>query len=112
MIAMGEEDTQSGWGFDTRAVHAGQPPDPVHGAVMTPIVLASTFAQDGPGNHKGFEYSRSGNPTRQALEAPRTWRLGNAAINRVLWTPEGFSLVGWDDSAHLTGMPPDDDLAG
>ena len=55
--------------LDTLAVHAGQPPDPVHGAVMTPIVLASTFAQDGPGNHKGFEYSRSGNPTRQALEA-------------------------------------------
>ncbi len=55
--------------LDTLAVHAGQPPDPVSGAVMTPIVLASTFAQDGPGNHKGFEYSRSGNPTRQALEA-------------------------------------------
>lgn len=49
--------------------------------------------------------------TRQPLEAPRTWRLGNAAINRMLWTPEGFSLVGWDDSAHLTDMPPDDDLA-
>ncbi len=55
--------------IDTLAVHAGQPPDPVSGAVMTPIVLSSTFAQDGPGNHKGFEYSRSGNPTRQALEA-------------------------------------------
>ena len=55
--------------LDTLAVHAGQPPDPVSGAVMTPIVLASTFAQDGPGNTKGFEYSRSGNPTRNALEA-------------------------------------------
>ncbi len=54
--------------FDTLAIHAGQEPDPVSGAVMTPIVLASTFAQDGPGNHKGFEYSRTGNPTRQALE--------------------------------------------
>lgn len=54
--------------IDTRAVHAGQPPDPVSGAVMVPIVLASTFAQDGPGGHKGFDYSRSGNPTRQALE--------------------------------------------
>src|SRR3954465_3776591 len=54
--------------LDTLAVHAGQPPDPVSGAVMTPIVLASTFAQDAPGKHKGFEYSRSGNPTRQALE--------------------------------------------
>src|SRR6185295_3479028 len=55
--------------IDTLAIHAGQPPDPVSGAVMTPIVLASTFAQDGPGKHKGYEYSRSGNPTRKALEA-------------------------------------------
>lgn len=54
---------------DTLAIHAGQPPDPHTGAVMAPIVLSSTFAQDGPGVHKGFEYSRSGNPTRQALEA-------------------------------------------
>jgi cystathionine gamma-synthase/cystathionine gamma-lyase len=55
--------------LDTLAVHAGQPPDPVSGAVMTPIVLASTFAQSAPGEHRGFEYSRSGNPTRNALEA-------------------------------------------
>ena len=54
--------------IDTLAIHAGQPPDPLSGAVMTPIVLSSTFAQDGPGQHKGFEYSRSGNPTRRALE--------------------------------------------
>jgi probable phosphoglycerate mutase len=39
--------------------------------------------------------------TRQELQAPRTWQLGNAAINRMLWTPEGFSLVGWSDTAHL-----------
>ncbi|MGH7281181.1 MAG: cystathionine gamma-synthase [Polyangiaceae bacterium] len=55
-------------GFDTLAIHAGQKPDPVSGAVMTPIVLSSTFAQDGPGQHKGFDYSRAGNPTRDALE--------------------------------------------
>ncbi|MEO8797847.1 MAG: cystathionine gamma-synthase [Polyangiaceae bacterium] len=55
-------------GFDTLAIHAGQEPDPVSGAVMTPIVLSSTFVQDGPGNHKGFDYSRAGNPTRDALE--------------------------------------------
>jgi cystathionine gamma-synthase/cystathionine gamma-lyase len=54
--------------LDTLAIHAGQAPDPTSGAVMTPIVLASTFAQDGPGGHKGFEYSRTGNPTRKALE--------------------------------------------
>jgi cystathionine gamma-synthase/cystathionine gamma-lyase len=59
----------AGLSLDTLAVHAGQPPDPVSGAVMTPIVLASTFAQRSPGEHAGFEYGRSGNPTRNALEA-------------------------------------------
>src|SRR5580658_5882944 len=54
--------------IDTLCIHAGQEPDPVSGAVMTPIVLASTFAQDGPGAHKGYDYSRAGNPTRTALE--------------------------------------------
>jgi len=54
--------------FDTLCIHAGQEPDPTSGAVMTPIVLASTFAQDGPGGHKGYDYSRAGNPTRTALE--------------------------------------------
>jgi probable phosphoglycerate mutase len=39
--------------------------------------------------------------TRQELQAPRTWQLGNAAVNRLLWTPEGFSLVGWSDTSHL-----------
>ncbi|MBM4374580.1 MAG: cystathionine gamma-synthase [Deltaproteobacteria bacterium] len=56
------------WSLDTAAIHAGQHADPVSGAVMTPIVLASTFAQESPGRHKGYEYSRSGNPTRKALE--------------------------------------------
>lgn len=53
---------------DTLAIHAGYEPDPVTGAVMPPIVLSTTFAQEGPGVHKGFEYGRSGNPTRNALE--------------------------------------------
>jgi cystathionine gamma-synthase len=66
---MGEFEEQSSWGFETRAVHSGQEPDPVSGAVVTPITLSTTFAQDGVGGHKGFEYSRSGNPTRAALEA-------------------------------------------
>src|SRR5882762_5994310 len=56
-------------GLDTLAIHAGQEPDPTSGAVMMPIVLSSTFAQNGPGRHKGYEYSRSGNPTRRALES-------------------------------------------
>lgn len=58
----------SGAGFGTRAIHAGQSPDPVTGAVMTPIYLTSTYAQNGPGEHKGFEYSRTHNLTRFALE--------------------------------------------
>jgi cystathionine gamma-synthase len=55
-------------GFETRAIHTGQPPDPSTGAVVTPISLASTFAQAGVNEHQGFEYARSGNPTRQAYE--------------------------------------------
>jgi cystathionine beta-lyase/cystathionine gamma-synthase len=54
--------------LDTLCIHAGQTPDPASGAVMTPIVLSTTFAQDGPGAHKGYDYSRAGNPTRAALE--------------------------------------------
>jgi cystathionine beta-lyase/cystathionine gamma-synthase len=54
--------------IDTLAIHAGQEPDPVHGAVMQPIVLSSTFAQPEPGKPLRYEYSRSGNPTREALE--------------------------------------------
>ena len=56
-------------GFETRAIHAGQDPDRVTGAVVPPISLATTFAQDAVGQHRGFEYARSGNPTRAALEA-------------------------------------------
>ncbi|WP_137392322.1 cystathionine gamma-synthase [Rhodoligotrophos defluvii] len=55
-------------GFATRAIHAGQAPDPSTGAIMTPIFASSTFVQQSPGVHKGYEYSRSGNPTRKALE--------------------------------------------
>ncbi len=54
--------------FETLAVHAGQPPDPTTGAIMTPVYLTSTFVQDGPGVHKGYEYSRTQNPTRHALQ--------------------------------------------
>ena len=57
-----------GAGFETRAIHVGQEPDPVTGAVVTPISLATTFRQDEVGKHGGFEYARTGNPTRRALE--------------------------------------------
>jgi cystathionine gamma-lyase len=55
-------------GLATRALHVGQGPDPATGAVVVPMHLATTFAQESPGRHKGFEYSRSGNPTRGNLE--------------------------------------------
>jgi len=54
--------------FGTKAIHAGVEPDPSTGAIMTPIFQTSTYVQDGVGNHKGYEYSRTGNPTRNALE--------------------------------------------
>lgn len=55
--------------FGTKAIHAGVHPDPATGAIMTPIYQTSTYVQEGIGNHKGFEYSRTGNPTRAALES-------------------------------------------
>ena len=55
-------------GFETKAIHAGQQPDPTTGAIMTPISVSSTYVQESPGVHKGYDYSRSGNPTREALE--------------------------------------------
>jgi cystathionine beta-lyase/cystathionine gamma-synthase len=79
---------------DTLCIHAGQQPDPISGAVMTPIVLASTFVQDGPGAHKGWDYSRAGNPTRDTLERCLAalegaehgiaWSSGCAATTAVL----------------------------
>jgi len=56
-------------GIETLAIHAGNAPDPTTGAIMVPIYQTSTYVQDGPGGHKGYEYSRTGNPTRAALEA-------------------------------------------
>lgn len=55
-------------GFSTRAIHAGQEPDPTTGAIMTPLYLTSTYVQSSPGVHKGYEYTRSHNPTRKAYE--------------------------------------------
>lgn len=64
-IGVAQEDFMK---FSTKAIHAGQEPDPTTGAIMTPIYQTSTYAQEGLGGHKGYEYSRSGNPTRSALE--------------------------------------------
>ena len=59
---------QSQYGFGTRAIHAGQHPDPSTGAIMTPIYATSTYVQRSPGKHQGYEYSRTQNPTRMAYE--------------------------------------------
>ena len=55
--------------FETKVLHAGIKPDPSTGAIMTPIFQTSTYVQAAPGDHKGFEYSRTHNPTRDVLQA-------------------------------------------
>jgi cystathionine beta-lyase/cystathionine gamma-synthase len=62
-----EDDTE--FGFETLAIHAGQPHDPSTGAVVTPIYQTSTFGQSSVGEHQGYDYSRTRNPTRSALES-------------------------------------------
>ena len=69
MTADGDPNPKSEqYGFETRAIHAGQDPDPSTGSVIVPIYQTSTYVQDALGKHKGYEYSRTGNPTRAALE--------------------------------------------
>jgi cystathionine gamma-lyase len=63
-----KENKKDGAGFATRAIHVGQAPDPATGATVPPVYQTVTFTQDAIGTNKGFEYSRSGNPTRQSLE--------------------------------------------
>ncbi len=80
--------------FETKAIHVGQAPDPSTGAVVTPVHFSSTFAQESPGKHKGYDYSRTLNPTRKALEECAAslengrhglaFASGMAAINNVL----------------------------
>jgi cystathionine beta-lyase/cystathionine gamma-synthase len=67
-------------GFSTLAVHAGVEPDPSTGAIMTPVYMTSTYVQEGIGQHKGYEYSRSSNPTREATD----WR---SPADSPLWMP-------------------------
>jgi cystathionine gamma-synthase len=62
-------DPITAWGFSTRAIHVGQDPEPTSGAVTVPVFQTSTFAQEAVGKHKGYEYGRTGNPTRTALES-------------------------------------------
>src|SRR5438045_9625010 len=94
--------------FGTRAIHAGQAPDPTTGAVMTPIYATSTYAQSSPGVHKGFEYARTKNPTRMAFErciadleggrAGFAFASGLAAIATVLdCLDHGAHIIAVDD---------------
>ncbi|MFC6824737.1 cystathionine gamma-synthase [Halopelagius fulvigenes] len=94
--------------IETRAIHAGQDPDEETGALMTPIFANSTYVQDGPGDHRGYEYSRTGNPTRTDLEANiasleggshgRAFSSGMGSINTVLNLLEaGDHVVTGDD---------------
>jgi cystathionine gamma-lyase len=94
--------------FATKAIHAGQEPDPSTGAIMTPIFQTSTYAQAGLGDHKGYEYARTGNPTRTALEAciaalengshGLAFASGMAAEHAVLnLLSAGDSMVSCDD---------------
>lgn len=67
------------WRFATRAIHVGQEPDPSSGATIAPVYFTSTYTQESPGKHRGYEYSRSGNPTRDRLEACLASLEGGAA---------------------------------
>jgi cystathionine gamma-lyase len=97
--------------FATRAIHAGQEPDPSTGAVITPIYATSTYVQESPGTHKGYEYSRSQNPTRFAYERCladlESGRHGFAFASGMAATATMLDLL--DSGSHVIAM---DDLYG
>ena len=103
-----EQDKQS---FATRAIHAGQQPDPTTGAIMPPIYATSTYVQSSPGVHKGFEYSRTHNPTRQALERCvadlESGRYGFAFSSGMAATASILELL--DSGSHVIAL---DDIYG
>ena len=98
-------------GFATRAIHAGQRPDPTTGAIMTPIYATSTYVQESPGVHKGYEYSRTHNPTRGAFEACiadlENGTRGFAFASGLAATATVLELL--DSGAHVVSM---DDVYG
>ena len=99
------------WGLGTKAIHAGQAPDPSTGAVMPPIYATSTYAQASPGVHQGFEYSRTHNPTRFAWErgvaGVEGGRRGFAFASGMAATATVLELL--DSGDHVVAM---DDLYG
>lgn len=98
-------------GFATRTIHAGQSPDPSTGAVMQPIYATSTYAQESPGKHKGFEYSRTQNPTRMAYERCvadlESGTRGFAFASGMAATATVLDLL--DSGSHVIAM---DDMYG
>src|SRR6202042_1194641 len=91
-------------GFSTRAIHAGQGADPATGATVVPIYATSTFTQAEPGHHKGYEYARSGNPTRTALETCLAALEGGV---RALAFASGLAAT----TAVLSTLRPGDEVA-
>ena len=94
--------------FDTKTIHAGIEPDPSTGAIMTPIYQTSTYVQSAPGDHKGYEYARTQNPTRQTLERNLAalengvdavcFGSGMAAMDAILKTLEpGDEIISTND---------------
>src|SRR6476660_8181312 len=98
-------------GFSTRCVHAGQSPDPTTGAVMVPIYATSTYVQTSPGVHKGYDYARSQNPTRNAYEACvadlESGSAGFAFASGMAASSTALELL--DAGSHIVAM---DDLYG
>jgi len=93
-------------GFSTLSVHAGVEPDPSTGAIMTPVYMTSTYVQEGIGKHKGYEYSRSSNPTRDALESAFAALEGG---RRGLAFSSGLAAI---DAVLMTLRPGDEVIAG
>src|SRR5260370_6041092 len=103
-------------GFATTAIHAGQEPDSAAGAVSIPIYQTSTYAQDGLGKHKGFEYARTANPTRLALERNLAalegaqfgyaFASGMAAIHATLRLVQAGDHVIVSDNTYSRTHPP------
>jgi len=100
----GDAHSGGGEGFETRAIHAGQPPDPATGAVVGPIYQTSTYAQRAVGDHLGYEYSRTANPTRAALEACLA-SLEGAAFGRAF-----ASGMAAEDAVLRAELAPGDHL--
>src|SRR5215831_10838262 len=92
------------WSFATLAIHAGQESDPATGATVVPIYATSTYTQEAPGRHKGYEYSRSGNPTRAALE---TCLAALESGERGLAFASGLAAT----NAVLAQLKPGDEVA-